>query len=471
MALLICEAGMRKLNFSTAGASEIVNAYRSGRLCPVAFVTHLLEEIKRRPQANTFLEITEDRALSEARAAKERYDAGAPLSCLDGVPVGWKDNIDVAGAHTRGASLVVASGCQSADAECVANAARVGIITLGKLNMTELAYSGLGLNPHFGTPINHLAPAQGLVPGGSSSGSGVAVGAGFVPIAVGTDTGGSIRIPAAFNGVFGYKSSEGRIPTRGLLPLSATLDTIGVIATSVEDCVAMEYALRGKCPSEIPAPSQVSELRLIVPEDIDLSDCDSSNMAAYEAAIAHLQASGATIQRRKIPAFGEAMAVIRRHGTITAAEAYFEFHRTVDGPEAERMDPRVLKRILGGKAMSSFDLIYLQRAKKRLRSALKSQLDGGILLLPTTLDLPPKIVDVDADPELFHRINEKVLRLTSVGNMLGMCGIAIPTGYSADQRPTSLTMNACEMQDESLIAQARSVVKILAGVSQPSPVQ
>jgi aspartyl-tRNA(Asn)/glutamyl-tRNA(Gln) amidotransferase subunit A len=224
-------------------AIEIAFAYRNGETSPIALTEYLLERIEKAERDNIFITVTPARARKEAEAAEARYRRRRPLSVLDGVPIAWKDLFDV--ADYRRLSPVQRKTPKEHDLVCVANAAAAGMVCMGKLNLSELAYSGLGLNPHFGTPVNPNDRNTHRSPGGSSSGSGAAVAAGLVPCAVGTDTGGSVRIPASFNGVFGFKTSEGRIDKTGVIPLSRTFDTIGPLARSVADCAA----LAGPLPS------------------------------------------------------------------------------------------------------------------------------------------------------------------------------------------------------------------------------
>jgi aspartyl-tRNA(Asn)/glutamyl-tRNA(Gln) amidotransferase subunit A len=227
-------------------AAGIALAYRSGEAGPVELTECVLERIARSKGDNIFITVSAARARAEARKAEGRYEVGAPLSPLDGVPIAWKDLFDVAGTPTTAGTKIFAGGpAKTADLACVANAAAAGMVSVGKLNLSELAYSGLGLNPHYGTPVNPNDRKTLRSPGGSSSGCGAAVAGRLVPCAIGSDTGGSVRIPAAFNGIVGYKTSTGRIDANGLVPLARSYDTIGPLARSVEDCILLDMALRG----------------------------------------------------------------------------------------------------------------------------------------------------------------------------------------------------------------------------------
>lgn len=246
-------------------AATIARAMAAEELSPVAFTDCLLERIDNQTSP-VFLNVTRDRAMAEARAAEARMKTGKPLSPLDGVPIAWKDLIDMKGETTTAASDIYRNAEPACDdAPIVAHAKAAGMVSLGKVNLTEFAYSGLGLNPHFGTPLNPNDPETPRSPGGSSSGSGVAVALGLAPIAIGTDTGGSVRIPAAFNGVVGYKPSERRIDSTGVFALSRTLDTVGPLAQTVEDCVLTELVLRGVVTSSV-RRADVSKLRIFVPK-------------------------------------------------------------------------------------------------------------------------------------------------------------------------------------------------------------
>ena len=242
-------------NIASRTAAGTALAYRSGEASPVDVTECLLDRIVKAKGDNIFITVMADRAREEARKADARYRRSEPLSPVDGVPIGWKDIFDVAGAPTTAGSKLLSGGpVKTADLSCVANAAAAGMISMGKLNMTELAYSGVGLNPHFGTPLNPNDRKTPRSPGGSSSGCGAAVAARLVPCAVGSDTGGSVRIPAAFNGVVGYKTSMGRIDATGLVPLARSYDTIGPLARSVEDCILLDMVMRGAIVTPIRRP-------------------------------------------------------------------------------------------------------------------------------------------------------------------------------------------------------------------------
>lgn len=431
-------------------AAAIGRALAAGEASPVALAEALL--VRAEAQSSpVFLRVTRARALAEARAAEARLAAGRPLSPLDGVPIAWKDLIDMAGEPTTAASALLRDAPPAAaDAAVVANATAAGMVNLGKLNLTEFAYSGLGLNPHYGTPVNPHDAAVPRAPGGSSSGSGVAVAARLAPCTVGTDTGGSVRVPASFNGVVGYKASEGRIPSAGVFALSRTLDTVGPLGRSVEDCVLLDMVLRGAAESPV-RRLPVTALRIFVAETVALDDAEAGVLAGFEAALARLAAGGADIIRGPAPELAETARLAAEHGTITAAEAYAEHRARVDGPERARIDRRVLSRIDRGKAMTAHDLLLLQRARRQLAASLAARLDGRLLVMPTTAIVAPPIAPLEADDAVFHRVNLLALRNTALGNFLDMPGLAIPSGRDGAGMPTSLLLSAPGGEDVRLL--------------------
>jgi aspartyl-tRNA(Asn)/glutamyl-tRNA(Gln) amidotransferase subunit A len=450
-------------NIANRTGAGMALAYRSGETTPAALVDCLIARIEAARSDNIFITVTAERARAEAEAATQRYRAGRPLSALDGVPVAWKDLIDIAGAPTTAGSRYFSGGpVKTADLACAANAAAAGMVTLGKLNMTEMAYSGLGLNPHFGTALNPNNRRTPHSPGGSSSGSGAAVAARLVPCAIGTDTGGSVRIPAAFNGVVGYKTSCGRIDAAGMVPLARTYDTIGPLAKSVEDCVLLDRVLRGAVSAEL-LRSDPRELSLLCPSNVVMTGVQPSVAANFERALEALSQSGASIRREQVDVLDEIIDMNARHGTLTAAEAYLEYHRLVDSEDVKQIDRRVVKRIMDGKRMTAFDILSIQRRRQAMIPKLARQLRGALLVMPTSPITAPEVAPLEASDELFHKVNLLALRNTMLGNILDLCGVAMPTGADEGGMPTSILFSAPHGEDERLLSAALAIEPIVAG--------
>jgi aspartyl-tRNA(Asn)/glutamyl-tRNA(Gln) amidotransferase subunit A len=445
-------------NVASRTAAGIALAYRSGEANPVDVTECLLDRIDKAKGDNIFITVMADRARAEARKSRSRYEHDAPLSPLDGVPIGWKDIFDVAGAPTTaGSKLFSGSPAKTTDLACVANAAAAGMVSVGKLNMTELAYSGVGLNPHFGTPINPNDRKTPRSPGGSSSGCGAAVAARLLPCAVGSDTGGSIRIPAAFNGVVGYKTSHGRIDARGLVPLARSYDTIGPIARAVEDCILLDMVMRGA----IDTPIRRSDLRLLtvlVPENVVLTDAQKAVLDNFEGTLAALAQAGARVRRERVEVLDEILEMNARYGTLTAAEAYNEYQEIVeDGEKVGVMDRRVVRRIMDGKKMSANDLLSIQRGRSRLIPKFLEQLGAALLVMPTTPITAPVVAALEADDETFHTVNLRALRNTMLGNILDLCAVALPNGRDGEGLPTSILFSARKGEDERLLGYALAI--------------
>jgi aspartyl-tRNA(Asn)/glutamyl-tRNA(Gln) amidotransferase subunit A len=443
----------------------IALAYRSGETDPVAITECLLDRIERATADNIFITVTARRALAEAKASVARYRSGSPLSPLDGVPIAWKDNIDIAGAPTTVGSKYFGNGpVKQQDQTCAANAAAAGMVTLGKLNLSELAYSGLGLNPHFGTPRNPNGGGTLYAPGGSSSGCGAAVAARLVPCAIGTDTGGSVRIPAAFNGVIGHKTSYGRLEKTGVIPLARSYDTIGPLARSVEDCILLDQILRGTVTAEAER-SPLHHMTIVVPRNVVTTNADQAVVANFERTLEILSRAGVAIRYESVGELDEVLDITARHGTLTAAEAYYEYREIADSDRSRTFDRRVLHRILQGKSMSANDVIAIQRARQRLIPQLDRFLNGALLAMPTCPITAPEIAPLEASDELFHQANVLTVRNTMIGNFLDLCAVALPNGHDAIGLPTSFLLSAPNGWDEKLLA-AASEVERLTGVAE-----
>ncbi|MBV8471860.1 MAG: hypothetical protein JO234_00470, partial [Hyphomicrobiales bacterium] len=330
------------------------------------------------------------------------------------------------------------------------------LVLVGLLNMTEFAYSGIGLNPHFGTPRNPRDPNTHRAPGGSSSGSGVAVAAGLTPVAIGTDTGGSIRVPASFNGVVGYKPSTGRFPMDGVFPLSRTLDSLGPLARSVEDCVLTDAALRGALTPEA-RRRDIADLRILVPQTLVFDGVQDAVAANFEASLTRLAAAGAKIERRPLPQLAAIPELIAKNGHLLGAEALHLHQARVAGPDAERIDRRVVKRIRAAAAMTAVDLVEVMQTRARLIAEANAEIGEAIVAFPTTAHVAMPIAPLEADDDIFARENQMTLRNTMVGNFLDWCGVAMPNGVDKQGMPTSLLLSATHGRDTAVLSAALSV--------------
>jgi aspartyl-tRNA(Asn)/glutamyl-tRNA(Gln) amidotransferase subunit A len=453
---------MSTLDLTTVSAAALARLYRDGAITPSEATDWFLDQIETTTDRAIFIAVTAERARREAAASTARYRTGAPLGPLDGVPIAWKDLFDLAGTTTTAASDIYRSALPArTDATVVRNLADAGMVSLGKVNLSEFAYSGLGLNPHFGTPWNPYDANVHRVPGGSSSGSAVAVAAGLAPAAIGTDTGGSVRIPAAFNGLVGFKTAEGGIDKAGVFALSPTLDTVGPLARTVEDCLLLYSALRGGAPIEA-RPADVSALRLVVPTNIVFDEAEEAVVANFRALLSKLERKGAKIIERSISAF-DAIRATSRYGNIVAAEAYFAHRHLIDSPDVGRIDPRVVSRIMRGASMSAYDLLALQAKRIELQRELTAGLDGALLAFPTVPHTAPAVAPLEADPELFHAVNIKTLRNTMLGNFLNLPGFAIPSGVDANGLPTSILISAPAGGEPLLFAASLAVESAMNG--------
>lgn len=444
-------------------AAQLAQALRDGRADPVDLVDQVFDRLAATGDAALFIRQTRERARAEARAARERLRWGNPASLLDGVPIAWKDLFDLKGTVTTAGSVVLKDDAPAAqDADLVHAGMRGGMLTVGAVNMTEFAYSGIGLNPHYGTPWNPRHPKVARSPGGSSSGSGASVAAGVVPISIGTDTGGSIRIPAAFNGVVGYKSSTGHYPMGGVFPLSVTLDTLGPLAHSVQDCVLADAVLRGLRQPEA-AALDVAALDILVPAQVFCDDLDPAVGAALEASLSRLSAAGARVRTVQVPEIAEAQAISAEIGPLGAVEA-MEVHKTrLDSPDEARIDPRVIRRIRMGQPVTGAAFARLLAERARLIARFNDRLGAGLLVSPTTPSTAPAIAPLEADVEVFFRANFRALRNTAIGNFLDICGLSIPNGQDADGLPTGLMVMAAHGRDRALLSAGLAIEHLVRG--------
>jgi aspartyl-tRNA(Asn)/glutamyl-tRNA(Gln) amidotransferase subunit A len=447
-------------NLEKKSGAEIGRLIAKGGLDPVEAAEFFLDRIERDRDNPSFILVTRKRALEEAEASRKRHREGRAAGPLDGVPIAWKDLVDMAGERTTaGSALYAESPPKENDAPIVANLAAAGMAALGKTNLSEFAFSALGLNPHFGAPRNPRDPATPRVAGGSSSGAAVAVAGGLAPCAIGSDTGGSIRAPASFCGIVGFKTSEGRIDKQGVFPLSRTLDTIGPMAHTVEDCVLIDMALRGQSNTPV-RPLDLGGVEFIVPDKSGIDDVQREVGANLETTMKRLAAAGAKVTSRPIPQIGAMRALSAQYGSFVAIEAYAEHHAIFDSADAQRMDRRVVKRALGGRVPER-DALNLQRGREELIAALTDELKGAVLVLPATPMTAPAIDPLERDDEAFRVTNLRAIHYTFLGNLFRMCGLALPSGTDVAGLPTGVQFLAPGGDDDRLLSIGLSIEKAL----------
>jgi aspartyl-tRNA(Asn)/glutamyl-tRNA(Gln) amidotransferase subunit A len=399
----------------------------------------------------------------QARAAADAMDAlrkaGRTPGRYAGIPIVLKDLFDIAGEPTPAGSKVLSDAAPAAaHAPVVQRMLAAGFVVMGRVNMTEFAFSGLGINPHYGTPASPWDRASRRIPGGSSSGTGVAVADGMAAAGLGTDTGGSCRIPAAFNGVVGYKPTARRVPIDGVLPLAPSLDSVGPLAPSVACCAAIDAILAGGQPGPL-TPASLAGLRLAVPANLVLDGMDATVAAAFERALTTLSAAGARITQLHCPEFDD-MATVNARGGFAASEA-FAWHRGLLAEQGEGYDPRIRVRIQRGEGFSAADYLDLVAARARIIAGFNARTaDTDALLMPTVPIVAPRIADLD-DERDYNRINLHILRNTALGNFLDRCAISLPC-HRPGEAPVGLMLMGETMGDARLFSIAAAVEAAVA---------
>jgi aspartyl-tRNA(Asn)/glutamyl-tRNA(Gln) amidotransferase subunit A len=433
----------------------------AGRIDPRELARYFLDRTKASPHGmDVYIALTEDRALAEAEAAQGRQKAGLRRGPLDGVPIAWKDLVDTAGTATTFGSGLFRQRVPSRDAPALARATTAGAVCLGKTNLSEFAFSGLGINPTYGTPHIPFDEGSKRCPGGSSSGAGVSLSRGFAPLAIGSDTGGSVRIPAAFNGVVGLKTTIGRIPVDGCMALSPSFDTLGPLARDVADANAMA-AIMSELPAADLAGASVKGARLLVAETVLFDGCDPEVRSAVEQAIDRLAAAGANVTRGPVPEFAEIEALLAKHGNIVAAEVYALWQNEVE--QAPHLVYRhILERMRGGKAMPATAIEAVRQGLARISRSYVARHGGYVAVLgPTVPILPPPAAPLEADDALYGSTNLKTLRNTRLGNMLGLCAITLPV-QATGALPVGLMLMGLPNQDNALLRFAAAAERVLA---------
>ena len=400
--------------------------------------------------ARVFLRTHRESALAEARASDALRAHGIVPSPLAGIPVSVKDLFDVAGDITRAGSKALADSAPArTDATVVRRLRQAGAIIVGRTNMVEFAFSGLGLNPHYGTPKNPWDRATGRIPGGSSSGAAVSVSDGMAAMGLGTDTGGSVRIPAALCGLTGFKPTARRISKDGTFPLSATLDSIGPIARDVACCALVDSILAGDAP-QVPRAMPLKGLRLGVVQDYVLDGLDSGVAEAFGKALARLSQAGASVSDLRFEALRR-LPQINQKGGLVVAEAY-AVHRELIARRQADYDPRVASRILRGADISAADYIdILELRAAMIADSARLAAPYDALLMPTVAMVAPAIAPLESGDQLYGKTNLALLRNPSVVNFLDGCALSIPC-QAPGAAPVGLMLVGQSGEDRRLLA-------------------
>ena len=404
--------------------------------------------------ARVFIHVDADGAIAAAEAMDRLRKANAAPSPFAGIPVSIKDLFDIKGQVSRAGSRALDDRPPAAnDAPVVARLRRAGFVVIGRTNMTEFAYSGLGINPHYGTPKNPWRRDDGHVPGGSSSGAAVSVTDGMAHGALGTDTGGSCRIPAAYCGIVGYKPTARRIPLDGGIPLSVTLDSYGPIARSVGCCAVMDAVLANEAIVPV-APRPAKGLRLVVPTTVMLDGLDSAVADAFERALDRLAGAGVLIERMAVPEFAD-IASLNVGGGFSAAESW-AWHRALIAKKADLYDPRVISRIRRGESLSAADYVDLLAMRRAIITGFERRVAPyDALVAPTVAMTPPVIADLAGDAA-YTRANMLSLRNCALINTVDGCAISLPC-HREGEAPVGLMLAAAGGSDRRIFEIAASI--------------
>lgn len=407
----------------TMTAADLGRGIEAREIDPIALCETYLDAIDAHPlRDRIYARVTADRARSEAAAAAARAKSGQRLSLLDGVPISWKDLYDTAGIVTEAGTMLLEGRVPDRDAVVLQNASAAGLVCLGKVHMSELAFSGLGHNPSTATPpcVNDAD----AVPGGSSSGSATSVAFGLAAASIGSDTGGSVRIPAAWNDLVGLKTTHGRLTLEGVVPLALKFDTIGPLCRSVEDAALLTAALEGSKAPDLRGAS-LKGRRFAILETAMLDGLREKPKAAFANSVRRLEAAGAVIETLEVPAVQNALEV---SGMLMTAEAYGLWGEIIE-TAPEKMYDEILRRFRLGRDVSGPEYVGAWAKLELARQEYDYATAGyDAIIVPTAPILPPNLARLIAEPEYYVTENLMALRNTRIGNLLGLCALTLPTG-------------------------------------------
>lgn len=439
-------------DWQTLGVADLGRAIGAGEIDPVDLTEAYLDAIATHEYADRiYCLVTADRARAEAAAASERARLGVRRGLVDGVPLSWKDLFDSAGDETKSGSELLAGRVPDADCEVLANATRAGMICLGKTHMSELAFSGIGINPVTETSPNINDPE--LVPGGSSSGAATSVAWELAPAGIGSDTGGSVRIPSAFNNLVGLKTTSGRLSLSGVVPLCARFDTVGPLAKTVEDCAHLLAVMEGGKPADLDGTSLSGRRFLVL--DTYTDDVREEPAKGFARAIDRMAQAGAEIEHGTVDGIEAAMDL---SPILFTAEAYGTWKHAIEAAP-EKMFPRILDRFRSGAGFAAADYIAAWQFLDHLRGEWAAQVAGyDAVLLPTAPNLPPHMGRLMEDDDYYVTENLITLRNTRVGNLMGLSALTIPTGVPG----TGIMLLGQPFGEEALLRIGKAVETALA---------
>ncbi|MGH1416017.1 MAG: amidase [Pelagimonas sp.] len=437
------------MDWTVKSASEMGAAIGAGALDPVELTQSFLDKIATHPLADRiYARVTPNRALAEARAASQRAKIGRRLSGLDGVPVSWKDLFDTAGTATEAGSALLTGRVPDRDAEVLNTASAMGLVCLGKTHMSELAFSGLGLNPV--TATSPCVNDHDAVAGGSSSGAATSVAFGLAAAAIGSDTGGSVRIPSAWNDLVGLKTTSGRVSLQGVVPLAVKFDTVGPLCRTVADAAQMLAVLEGRGGPDLRGAQGLKGRRFAALQTIVLEDLAPQVAQSYSESLDKMRDAGAEIVPLDVP---QLVASMNDAGVLYTTEAWATWRNEITA-QPDLMFKPIRERFEAGQHPSGADYVAAWQRLDQMRTAWATATAGfDAVLCPTAPNLPPKIDALMELGETYVTANLLTLRNTRVGNLTGGCGITIPTGTPS----CGLLLTGAPMQEDRLLRVAQAV--------------
>ena len=434
-------------------AAALGRGIEKGDIDPVDLTDTFLAAIDAHPfRDRIYTQVTADRARAEAAAASKRAQLGQRLSPLDGVPVSWKDLVDSAGTPTEGGTKLLEGRVPQADGQVLDIATQMGLVCLGKTHLSELAFSGLGLNPM--TATTPCVNDHDAVSGGSSSGSAGSVAFGLAAATIGSDTGGSVRIPSAWNDLVGLKTTSGRVSTKGVIPLCARFDTIGPLTRSVEDAALMLAAIEGTKPISLTGAT-LDGVRLAVCNTVAMEDLRDAPRAAFESAVDRLERFGATVDRIDLPMVADVMPTAAQ---VFASEAYGTWGDVIEA-DPDKMYGEILNRFRSGKDVSAPQFVAAWQKIDLLRDQYYAATAGhDAVIMPSSPIMPPNLDRLMNDSDYYVTENLLALRNTRIGNLMGSCALTLPTGVPS----TGIMFVMPPMQEERLLRLGAAAENALA---------